>query len=151
MADDNSREHDDPAVVERLPLIAEEARIEKRSLAGARVRVSIVNETRDEILRDELAGERISVERVSVGRTIEGGETAPILRIDGDVTIVPVLEEVLVVTKQLVLKEELRITRHATREAVEFPVTLRSQRAVIERTGPQGPIPQPMPGEEPQT
>jgi hypothetical protein len=49
------------------------------------------------------------------------------------VTIVPVLEEVLFVEKRLVLKEELHIRRQATTETVEVPVTLRKQRAIVER------------------
>ena len=53
-----------------------------------------------------------------------------------DVTVVPVLEEVLVVEKRLVLKEELHIRRRIETEAVEVPVTLRKQRAVIERLDP---------------
>jgi stress response protein YsnF len=38
-----------------------------------------------------------------------------------------------VVEKRLVLKEELHIRRSVTLENVEVPVTLRKQRAVIER------------------
>ncbi|MGN6488453.1 MAG: DUF2382 domain-containing protein, partial [Devosia sp.] len=48
----------------------------------------------------------------------------------------PVLEEVLVVEKRLVLKEELRLKRRVTTERVEVPVTLRKQRAVTERLDP---------------
>jgi stress response protein YsnF len=61
---------------------------------------------------------------------------APGVRTEGGVTIVPVLEEVLFVEKRLVLKEELHIRRTATTETVELPVTLRKQRAVIERVEP---------------
>ena len=50
----------------------------------------------------------------------------------------PVLEEVLVVEKRLLLKEELRITRHATTEVAELPVTVRKQRAVVERLSSEG-------------
>ena len=53
-------------------------------------------------------------------------------------TIVPVLEEVLVVETQLVLKEELHIRRQRTTEAVEVPVQLRKQRAMVERLGADG-------------
>jgi stress response protein YsnF len=54
------------------------------------------------------------------------------------VTIVPVLEEVLVVEKRLVLKEELHIRRRVDTESVEVPVTLRKQRAIIEREAQDG-------------
>ena len=60
-------------------------------------------------------------------------DEAPETRTEGGVTIVPVLEEVLFVEKRLVLKEELHIRRQATTETVEVPVTLRRQRAIVER------------------
>jgi stress response protein YsnF len=63
-------------------------------------------------------------------------ETAPEIRTKGDLTIVPVLEEVLLVEKRLVLKEELHIRRTIHTEVVEVPVTLRKQRAVVERQAP---------------
>lgn len=58
---------------------------------------------------------------------------APQVRIEGDVTIVPVMEEVLVIEKRLMLVEEIHIRRVATREDVSIPVELRKQRATIER------------------
>jgi stress response protein YsnF len=48
------------------------------------------------------------------------------------VTIIPVLEEVLVVEKRLVLKREIRIRKRSS-ETVEIPVSLRKQRAEVER------------------
>jgi stress response protein YsnF len=57
----------------------------------------------------------------------------PALREEGDVLIVPVLEEVVVVEKRLVLKEELRIRRRAKSTLRELPVVLRKQRAVVDR------------------
>ena len=52
---------------------------------------------------------------------------------ESDVTIVPVLEEVLVVEKRLVLKEEFHVRRCVETETVEVAVTLRKQRAIVER------------------
>jgi stress response protein YsnF len=48
-------------------------------------------------------------------------------------TIIPVLEEVLVVEKRLVLKREIRIRMRPTSETAEIPVSLRKQRAKVER------------------
>jgi uncharacterized protein (TIGR02271 family) len=59
---------------------------------------------------------------------------APEVRTENGVTIVPILEEVLVVEKRLVLKEELHIRKQVATENVEVPVELRKQRAVVERT-----------------
>jgi stress response protein YsnF len=49
----------------------------------------------------------------------------------GAVTIVPIVEEVLVVEKRLLIKEEVHIRRRATTETADVPVMLRKQRAVI--------------------
>jgi stress response protein YsnF len=49
------------------------------------------------------------------------------------VLIVPVLEERLVVTTELVLKEEIRITKKSRTEMVREPVRLRSERVEVER------------------
>ena len=55
------------------------------------------------------------------------------VRTEDGITIIPVLEEVLVVEKQLVLKREIRIRTRRTSETVEIPVSLRKQRAKVER------------------
>ena len=49
----------------------------------------------------------------------------------------PVSEEVLVVEKHPVLKEELHFRRRVEAKATEVPVTLRKQRAIVERLAPE--------------
>jgi len=113
-----------------IPLIEEEVRIEKREVSTGRVRVSTLIETVEENVRADLKGEEVEVTRVPVDRVVT---EAPSIRTEGDVTIIPVLEEVLFVEKRLVLKEELHVRRLVTDETVEIPVTLRKERASIER------------------
>ena len=113
-----------------LPLMEEVARIGKRQVTTGKVRVTTVSDTIEEVAGATLQGEEVDIVRVPVDRVVS---EAPVMRTEGEVTIVPILEEILVVEKQLVLKEELHIRRRATSEKVEVPVTLRKQRAVIER------------------
>jgi stress response protein YsnF len=80
--------------------------------------------------------EIVEVTRVPIDRMVE---TAPEIRTEGDVTILPVVEEVLVVEKRLVLKEEVHIRRRVTTETAEVPVTLRKQRVEVERIDPDKP------------
>jgi uncharacterized protein (TIGR02271 family) len=122
---------------EALPLLQEELRVDKRSVATGKVRVRSVVDTVEEIARAALTEEHVEVTRVPMDREVE---TAPPVRTDGDVTIVPILEEVVVVEKRLVLKEELHIRRTVTHQNVEVPVTLRKQRAVVERLTANGQI-----------
>jgi stress response protein YsnF len=118
---------------EVIPLIEETAIVGKRQVVTGRVRVQTVTETMDEVAKANVQRETVEVTRVPVDRMVE---SAPEIRTEGDLTIVPVLEEVLVVERRLVLKEELHIRRRVETETVEVPVTVRKQRAIVERTDP---------------
>jgi uncharacterized protein (TIGR02271 family) len=119
-----------------IPLVEEEVRIDKRSVVTGKVRVRTVTDTVEEMARATLEGREVEVVRVPIDREVDA---APAVRTEGDVVIVPVVEEILVVEKRLVLKEELRLQPRKTEETVEVPVTLRKQQAVVERVGPEGP------------
>jgi len=121
---------------EGIPLLEEEVRIGKREVATGRVRVQTTTDMVEEIARATLNEDVVEVTRVPVGREVN---TAPQVRTEDDVVIIPVLEEVLIVEKRLVLKEELHIRRSVTRENIEVPIALRKQRAVVERLGPESP------------
>ena len=121
-----------------LSLIAEIARIDKRAVETGRVRVSTRTETVDEVLRETLRSDHVGVTRVAINRTLTEGEVPPVVRQENGVTIIPVLEEILVVEKRLVLREEVHVRQTTAGEDVEMPVTLRRQRAVIERVSPEG-------------
>jgi stress response protein YsnF len=121
---------EDKAAQHVVPLSEETAHVETRSHVTGRVRVSTVTDTVDEVVAAELEDETVEVTRVLVNREVV---SPPPIRTEGDTTIIPVLEEVLVVEKRLVLKEELYIRRRVSRETVEMPVQVRKQRAVVER------------------
>lgn len=112
-----------------VPLHAEEVQVSKRDVVTGRVRVRTVVDTSETLVRQDLATEHVTVTRVPIDRIVE---SAPPIRTEGEVTIVPVLEEILVVETKLVLKEEIHIRRRHDRETVEQTVTLRTQRAIVE-------------------
>ena len=118
------------AEAEVVPLVEEEARIGKRQVSTGKVRIRTAVESIEELAHADLRGETVEVTRVPVDRIVD---EPPPTRTEDGVTIIPVLEEVLFVEKRLVLKEELHIRRQATTETVEVPVTLRKQRAIVER------------------
>ena len=60
-------------------------------------------------------------------------DVAPGIRTEGETTIYPLIEEQLVLTKQLILKEEIRVTRRETHRRDTQSVTLRRERLVVER------------------
>ncbi len=114
-----------------VPLVRERLEIDKRTVETGRVRVSTrVVETRQAV---DLSRERdvVDIETVTIGRVVEAALPP---RQEGDVTIVPVYEERLVTTRQLVLKEELHLRRRRIQEPAEPQVyTLRHDEVSIER------------------
>ena len=127
------------AVTDEIPLVEEVAHLTKERVSTGRVTVRTVTDAFDEKVEAELMRGAVSVTRVPIDREVT---TIPQIRTEGNVTIVPVLEETLFVEKRLVLKEEIHIRRAARTEQFETPVTLRRQRAVVERREAAG-IPQP--------
>lgn len=121
-----------------LPVVEETAHIEKQLREKGRIRVSTKTDTIDNVLREALQGNAVGVSRLPIDRVIQEGEPVPQTRMEGGVTIIPILEEVLVVEKRLILKEEVHIRETSTNQDVEVPITLRKQRAVVERLGPEG-------------
>ena len=119
-----------------IEVMEETATIDVAERVSGRVRVQTATTTVEETLTQDLRGTRTEVVRVPIGRTLEQGEAAPSVRTEGNVTIVPVLEEIAVVEVRVVLREELHITRHDEVETVSIPVTLRKQTATVERDGP---------------
>lgn len=115
-----------------LPIVEETLSIGKRVVPTGRVRVSTVTEKIDAVLDAVLATSEVEVTRVPVGREID---TVPEVRTEGDVTIVPVVEEVPVVTTRLVLREEIHIKRVRGEKTLQIPVELLKQRASITREG----------------
>ncbi len=123
-----------------LPLVEEALRVGKRRVETGRVRVSVSTDIEEQVVRETLRSERAELERVPIGRELAAGEPAPVLRREPDGTVVvPVLEEVLVVERRLVLKEEIRMRLVAVDEPVEQPVAVRRQRASVERLPPPNP------------
>ncbi|WP_458096506.1 DUF2382 domain-containing protein [Roseomonas sp. WA12] len=116
-----------------LPIVEETLHLGKRLVETGRVRVSLSTSVEEEVLRETLLRRHAEVERRPVGRTIT---EVPRVRQEGDVVIIPVVEEVLVVEKRLVLKEEILL--HLTSETVEIeqPATRRVQHATVERVSP---------------
>lgn len=117
-----------------VALSEETLSIDKRSVVVGKVRVRTETDTVESAANVDLQHEGFEVTRVEMNRAVDA---VPPVRTDGDLTIFSVVEEVVVVEKRLVLKEEIHLRRLSTRESVEVPVTLRRQRAILERIDPE--------------
>lgn len=115
-----------------IPVMAERLDVSRRVTETGTVRLRKVVQEREELVEQPLTRETVSVERVPVNRVVDG-PVAP--RQEGDTLILPVLEEVLVVERRLVLKEEVRVVRTRVTEPTSQRVTLRTEEIVVERDG----------------
>lgn len=116
--------------IEVIPILEERLVTSKVKVETGRVRVRTIVDERQEMVRGQLTHGYVEVERVPMNVQIA---EPPQVREEGDTTIIPVFEEVLVVEKKLMLIEELHLRKRLTSEEIEQPVTVRSQRAVVER------------------
>jgi len=115
---------------EVLRLHEETAQISKASRVSGEVSVSTRTLTRDELVSQDLAHTNVEITTVPIGRAVDA---IPAVREEGDVTIFPVMEEVLVIERRLMLKEEVHIRKVRTIERHQETVTLRYQEAVVSR------------------
>jgi uncharacterized protein (TIGR02271 family) len=99
-----------PAVI---PVIQEQAKVFKRVVETGKVKISKHVREYEEIVDVPHFQEEVKVDRVPVNQFVE---SAPVVRTEGDVTIIPVLEEQYVMVKKLFLVEELHV-RKETRES----------------------------------
>ena len=120
-----------------LLLHAEELLVSKQRGETGRIRVDVRTTIKEQVVQETLASEVLEIEHVPVGRMVD---VAPETRQEDDVTIIPVLEEVLVVERRLLLKEEVRIRRVRTTEAHRWTVQVREQAATVTRSAADGVI-----------
>jgi uncharacterized protein (TIGR02271 family) len=131
-----------PDAPRTIRLHAEELTVARERVETGRVRVQVVTHEHEELVDIPLARGLVEVERVAINRVIE---VIPPTRQEGDTLIVPVVHEVLLVERRLVLKEEVHVRRVNVTEHHQERVVLRHQDAVITRipaeqpdAGPKG-------------
>lgn len=123
------------ANVERVvvPILAEELKIARQTVVTGGVRVHKTVQERTETVDQPIFQENIEVQRVPVNQFVQ---EAPPVRNEGDVMIIPLLEETLVVEKRLVLREEIRITKSSKTLNKPQQVVVRREEATVERIEP---------------
>lgn len=92
-----------------IPVIEEYAVIDKEVVETGKVKISKRIKEREQLIDVPLMHEEVSVERVPVNKFME---TKPEIRYEGDVMIIPVVEQRVVLQKQLFLTEELHVKRN---------------------------------------
>jgi len=118
-----------------VPVTEEEVVTGARPVTTGGVRVEKQVESRIRKLDIPLVHEEVEVKRVPVNRVVA---EAPSPHKEGDVLIIPVVEEELIVTKRLVVKEEIHILKKRFQDRVVKEVELEREHAVVQRIDEQG-------------
>jgi uncharacterized protein (TIGR02271 family) len=130
---------------EVIPVIVDELVIDKRTVPTGAVRVNKRVDEHTETVDMPLFREEVNIRRVIINEVVD---SPPPTRREGDVTIIPVVQEELVVSKRLILKEEIYLERRRIVERASQEVTLRRERAEVTRLDGEG---RPVPAESEET
>jgi uncharacterized protein (TIGR02271 family) len=117
---------------ESVPLHEEVATVGKRTVER-RIRINKTVHTKQQTVEASLRHEQPVIMRVPVNRTVS---EPPPVRQEGDTLIIPVLEEVAVVERRLVLREEIHVRKHAIIKPFRQNVTLRSEQVDVRPASP---------------
>jgi uncharacterized protein (TIGR02271 family) len=120
-----------------IPVIEEDLHVERREVETGRLRFVKTVSEREAVVDEPILRDEVTIERVPLNQPWEG--PPPPVRYAGDTMIIPLLEEVMVVEKRLVLKEELHVRRVRTTAQEPQTVTLRSEDIRVERVDPSSP------------
>jgi uncharacterized protein (TIGR02271 family) len=118
-----------------IPLYEETLSVGKRRVERGRYRIDVRVVEREQSREQTLERRDVEIERVAVGRVVE---TVPEIRQQGDVMIIPIVEEEVVMVTRLVLREEIHVRQKTTQRTEQFTVKLRAERAEVTRTGGAG-------------
>ena len=120
------KKEDTPA----LHVFQEKVNIDKKTVVSGKVVIQKKVYEEEEIVAVPVAHEEVEIKKVAVNKYVE---TAPGVRHEGDTTIIPVIKEVLVVEKKLLLVEEVHVTKHVVQQTKEHTIALRKEEIEVER------------------
>lgn len=115
-----------------IPVIEEELRLGKRVVETGKVNIKKYVTQHEELIDIPLIREEVAVERVPINQYIES--PPPPIRYEGNTMIIAVLREEVVVTKRLLLIEELHVTKQQVETHHPQTVTLVKEAVEVKRT-----------------
>jgi stress response protein YsnF len=124
-----------PGEEQVIPVAEEEVKVGKLTRPAGVTRISKTVHEKVEVIDEPLIEDEVTIERMPVNKYVDG--PLPV-REENGTTIVPVLEEVLVTEKRILLKEELHIRKVSRTVHKPQKIVLRSEEALVEH----------LPGEE---
>lgn len=114
-----------------IPIIEEKLQVSTKVVDTGTIRINKKVLEEQVNVESPVIYDKLDIERIPINEYVE--TAPPAVRYEGETMIVPILEEVVVVEKRLVLREELRITRRQVHTTISQPVTLRKEEVTVDR------------------
>ncbi|WP_255478770.1 YsnF/AvaK domain-containing protein [Rufibacter sp. XAAS-G3-1] len=117
-----------------IPVIEERVHLDKQVVEKGSVRI-IKSVTEQEVpVNIPLIQEEHDIQRVPINEYVD--TPPPPVRYEGDTMIIPIVQEVMVVQKRLMVVEELHITKNRVQTHDVQQVSLRKEEIRVERISP---------------
>lgn len=113
-----------------FPVIEEKPLISKKKVDTAEIKIKKQVSQREEVVEQSLAREEINIDRIPKNDVFERPAQ---MRVEGDCTYIPVQEEILVVEKRYLVREEICIKKIRTEHNEKVIVKLKKEDLNIER------------------
>jgi len=120
-----------------VPVLEEDVIAGAKPVKTGAVRVEKHVEKRVRKIETPLLHENVEIRRVPVNRVVT---EIPGIHKQGETIVIPVVEEEMVISKRLVVREEIHLIRHRTKDRVSKEVTLNRESATVHRLDADGRI-----------
>lgn len=115
-----------------IPVVEETVEVGKKVIEKAKVRVSKTVNHNIESYDIPLSSEEIVVKRVPKNELVD--KVPEGIRYEGDIMIIPVLKEVAVIEKRIMLVEEIHVSKYKYNKVETREITVRKEEVHVERT-----------------
>ena len=120
------RKSEDPL---SLNVLHEQVNIDKETVVSGQVIIRKNVQEANEMITVPVSHEEVKIKKVAINKYVDA---APDIRYEGQTTIIPVIKEVLIVEKKLLLVEEVHVTKHVVTQTTEHTVPVRKEEVSVE-------------------
>lgn len=109
-----------------VSLAEERVELGTKKVVDRRVRITRSTRSDEKLIEAELTHEDALIKRISINEAVSPGNI-PQVRQEGEVTIIPIIEERVEIVKYYVLTEEIHVIKKIRKETHQENIILRSQ------------------------
>ena len=112
-----------------LNVLQEQVNIDKKIVESGKVVIHKKVYKEEKVVEVPVSHEEVEIKKITINKYVT---EAPAIRYEGNTTIIPVMEEVAVIEKKLLLVEEVHVTKHVVEKTEEHVVPLRKEEIQVE-------------------